>query len=149
MKHLRYFLMAALVAMPLTACDEDTDTVAPDPVITGTVTGSVTAEGVALAGVAVTLGGRRLPVRHHGRRLALTRFTNVEAGSYIVSISVPANLDAVFPQVALPTTITTAGETQTVDFAGSYIRTASVTGTVTAGGHPFQCLREHHGLRWR
>lgn len=132
MKHLRYLLMAALVVIPLTACDEDEDTPVAPPVITGTITGSVTAEGNALDGVTVNLVGATTQTATTAG--GTYTFSNVEAGSYGVSISVPANLDVVFPQTALTTTITTANETQTVDFAGSYIRTASVVGTVTAGG---------------
>jgi len=41
-----------------------------------------------------------------------------------------------FGVTARSTTITTNGETQTVDFTGSYIKTSSITGTVTAGGSP-------------
>ena len=50
MKHLRYFLMAALVAMPLTACDEDSDPIAIEY---GTVMGTVMAEEAGLSGVEV------------------------------------------------------------------------------------------------
>jgi len=56
MKHLRYFLLAALVALPLTACDEDKNPV-EEVVIVGTVTGTVSADGSGLSGVAVALVG--------------------------------------------------------------------------------------------
>jgi len=134
MKHLRYFLMAALVAMPLTACDEDSDPV-KNVLITGTVTGTVSAEGDGIAGVTVSLVGATSQSTTTGAGGTYT-FTNVEAGSYGVSITAPQSVDVVFAVVSMVTTIQTQGQTQTVDFAGSYIRTAAITGTVLSGPSP-------------
>ncbi|NNM07053.1 MAG: hypothetical protein HKO65_18315 [Gemmatimonadetes bacterium] len=134
MKHLRYLLMAALVAMPLTACDEDSDPVV-DPIIIGTVTGTVSADGTGLAGVAVTLVGAVDQSATTGAGGTYT-FTNVPAGSYGVSIDPSSHPDVSWGQTSRATTITTNGETQTVDFPGSYIKTSTITGVVSASGAP-------------
>jgi hypothetical protein len=134
MKHLRYFLMAALVALPLTACDEDTDPVI-DEVEYGTVTGTVSAEGTGLSGVAVSLVGPTSQSASTGAGGTYT-FTNVEAGSYGVAIDAGTHADVSFSQTSKTTTISTDGQTATVDFSGSYIRTATITGVVTADGAP-------------
>ena len=134
MKHLRYLLMAALVAMPLMACDEDSD---PVEVVTiyGTVTGTVSAEGTGLSGVGVTLVGSTSLSSTTGAGGTYT-FTNVEAGGYGVSIDASTHSDVSFSQTSRTTTIATSGETVTVDFGGSYIRTATITGVVSASGAP-------------
>ena len=134
MKHLRYFLLAALVAMPLTACDEDSDPVV-DVISYGTVTGTVSAEGTGLSGVGVTLVGATSQSATTGAGGTYT-FTNVAAGSYGVSIDASTHADVSFSQTAKTTTISTSGEVATVDFGGSFIRTATITGVVTASGTP-------------
>jgi hypothetical protein len=132
MKHLKYLLMLALVAMPLTACDEDDDDEVVDVPVVGTVAGTVSAEGSGLAGVSVTLSGAQTLSATTDASGAYS-FTNVEAGSYGVSIDASNHSDVTFPQTAKSTAITTQGQTATVDFSGNYIRTASITGTVIAG----------------
>lgn len=134
MKHLKYLLMAALVAMPLTACDEDDDPVV-EPTPTGTVTGTVSAEGTGLAGVSVTLVGAVSQSATTGANGAYT-FTDVPAGSYGVSIDASTHPEVSFAQTSKVTSITTMGQTATVDFTGTYIRTASITTMVTADGQP-------------
>ena len=134
MKHLRYLLMAALVAMPLMACDEDSDPVV-EVTIYGTVTGTVSAEGTGLSGVGVTLVGSTSLSSTTGAGGTYT-FTNVEAGGYGVSIDASTHSDVSFSQTSRTTTIATSGETVTVDFGGSYIRTATITGVVSASGAP-------------
>lgn len=134
MKHLRYFLMAALVALPLTACDEDSDPIVED-ILYGTVSGTVSAEGTGLSGVGVTLVGATSMSATTGAGGTFT-FTNVAAGAYGVSIDASTHPDVSFSQTAKTTTISTDGEVATVDFNGSYIRTASITGQVSAGGAP-------------
>ncbi len=134
MKHLRYFLMAALVAMPLTACDEDSDPVV-ETIEYGTVTGTVSAEGTGLSGVGVTLIGPTSLSASTGAGGTYT-FTNVEAGSYGVAIDASSQTDVSFSQTSKATSIANEGDQVTVDFSGSYIRTATITGTVTADGAP-------------
>jgi hypothetical protein len=135
MKHLRYLLMLALVAMPLTACDEDDDTTPidiEDPVIHGTVSGTVSIEGVGVAGVSVSLVGATSQTATTGSGGGYS-FANVEGGSYGVAISgTPA--DATFATSSATTSITTDGQTVTVDFSGNYIRTSSIAGQVMADG---------------
>ncbi|MFH1764001.1 MAG: carboxypeptidase-like regulatory domain-containing protein, partial [Gemmatimonadota bacterium] len=134
MKHLRYFLLAALVAMPLTACDEDSDPVIEE-ISYGTVAGTVSAEGTGLAGVSVTLVGAVSQSASTGAG-GTYAFANVPAGSYGVSIDASTHTDVSFSQVSKSTTITMNGETATVDFSGSYIKTAAITGLVTSSGAP-------------
>lgn len=133
MKHLRYLLMAALVAMPMTACDDDEDgdgTVEPPAV--GTVSGTVSVEGNGLAGVSVTLVGQASQSATTASGGGFT-FNNVEAGSYGVTISeVPS--DVSFSTTSKTTSITTDGQTVTVDFSGSYIRTSTIAGQVVVDG---------------
>ena len=134
MKHLRYLLLAALVALPLTACDEDDDPIV-EVTIYGTVSGTVAAEGTGLSGVSVTLVGQASQSATTGAGGTFT-FTNVEAGSYGISIDASTHTDVSFSQTSKTTTIATSGETVSVDFSGSYIRTATITGVVTATGAP-------------
>jgi len=134
MKHLRYLLMAALVAMPLTACDEDANTpVDVTPVlITGTVSGTVSIEGTGVAGVSVSLVGATAQTATTASGGGYS-FTGVTAGSYGVAISgVPSG--AIFATTSATTSVTTQGQTVTVDFSGQYIRTSSIGGQVMAGG---------------
>jgi hypothetical protein len=123
--------MAALVVMPLTACDEDDDPVAET--IIGTVTGTVSADGEGLSGVAVTLVGAVDDAVATGAGGTYT-FTNVPGGSYGVAIDPSSHPDVSWGQTARTTTITVNGETKTVDFPGSFIRTSAITGVVTASG---------------
>ncbi|MGM0669522.1 MAG: MSCRAMM family protein, partial [Gemmatimonadota bacterium] len=132
MKHLRYLLMAALVAMPLTACDDDDDGDGVAPPAVGTVSGTVSAEGDGLAGVSVTLVGATSQSATTGSGGSFS-FTNVEAGSYGVTISdIPSGVS--FSTTAKTTSITTDGQTVTVDFSGSYIRTSTIAGQVVVDG---------------
>jgi len=131
MKHLRFLVLAALVAMPLTACDDDGKKTV-EPPVTGTVSGAVTVEGAGVSGVSVTLVGATSQSATTGAGGAYS-FTGVEAGSYGVAISdFPA--DVSFSTVSKTTSITTQGQVATVDFSGSYIRTATVSGNVMASG---------------
>jgi hypothetical protein len=134
MKLLKYLLMAALVAMPLTACDEDDDVVVPETP-TGTISGTVSADGTGLSGVAVDLVGASTQSTSTGANGAYT-FANVEAGSWGITINAANHPDVSFATTSRTTTITTAGQQATVDFSGSYIRTASITAIVSAGGAP-------------
>ena len=94
MKHLRYLLMAALVALPLTACDEDSDPVATS---FGTVSGTVSAESNGLSGVGVTLVGATSMSATTGAGGTFT-FANVATGAYGVSIDASTHPDVSFSQ---------------------------------------------------
>ena len=114
----------ALAVVLSAACGESTE-----PPIIGAVQGTVTVEGAGLDGVTVTLGGgsSATATTSGGGNYS---FPNLEAGSYTVMISgFPQDIS--FDQTSGSTTVATQGRAQVVDFGGDYIRTASVTGTVS------------------
>lgn len=104
------------------------DSVAPPP--TGSITGQVLIEGQGIDGVTVSLDGGATATTAGGGHFS---FRGVEAGSYTVAISnFPA--DAAFPSTSQPATISANGSAVSLTFAGTYIRTATITGSVTAEG---------------
>lgn len=132
MNRLKYLALAALVAFA--ACDEGDDNggVGPTPTISGTITGTVTAEGAGVPGITVTLTGPSSQSATTGANGSFT-FNNVEGGAYAVSISnIPA--DFVFSTTSQAVTITQDGQTASVSFSGQIVRTASISGQVTASG---------------
>ena len=117
-----------LIGALTTACDED-----PPVPVEGSVSGNVSLEGAALGGVTVDLSGVG------GNQSATTggdgsySFSNVIEGSYTVTISgYPSDTD--FGEATASVTINASSRNPTADFAGTYIRTASVAGTVTVEG---------------
>ena len=125
MQKLRKLLAAAtLLVLPIiAACGEDP---VPPPV-TGSIQGQVSIEGMGIDGVSVNLSNGASTTTAGG---GTYRFDGVEAGAYTVTISgFPA--DASFDATSAPATIPEAGGSVTLDFRGSYIRTASIIGTVT------------------
>ncbi len=120
----RLMATATLLALPIiTACGED---VMPPPP-TGSIVGQVSIEGMGVDGVSVSLSNGASTATAGGGNY---RFDNVEQGSYTVTISgFPA--DASFDATSAPASIGDTGGTVTLDFRGTYIRTASVMGTVT------------------
>ena len=121
----RKLLAGLALAVALSAaCGESTE-----PPIIGAVQGTVTVEGAGLDGVTVSLtGGANATATTSGG--GNYSFPNLEAGSYTVMISgFPADIQ--FDQTSGGTTVATAGRAQVIDFGGDYIRTASVTGTVS------------------
>ena len=114
--------LAAMLLVPLAACDEGTP-----PVPQGTIDGQVSIEGQGIDGVTVTMSSGPSTTTSGGGRFS---FANVDGGTYTLTISnFPA--DASFTSTSQPATITTAGQTATVNFTGTYIRTASIIGSVT------------------
>ena len=120
----QYLAMATLLVLPIVAaCGED---VMPPPP-TGSIVGQVSIEGMGVDGVTVSLSNGASTATAGGGNY---RFDTVEQGPYTVTISgFPA--DASFDATTAPANIGDAGGTVTVDFRGSYIRTASIMGTVT------------------
>ena len=119
-------VVVTLAALVPPACDGGTSS--PPPV--GSISGQVSIEGQGIDGVTVSLSTGASTSTAGGGRFF---FTNVEAGSHTVTISnLPS--DASFSATAQPTTITTAGQTAFVNFSGTYIRTASIIGSVTVEG---------------
>ena len=138
MKKLLRFAGVALLALTIggVGCGGDDDPVMPvepDPVepaaIVGTVSGTVSVEGSGLAGVNVSAASQSATTGSSGGY----SFANVPAGTHSVQISgAPADVD--FTSTAMPVTIATSGQMATADFNGTYIRTSTITGSVTAGG---------------
>ena len=124
-KRFRFLTLAALVLLPLAACDEGTDTVAP---IAGSITGTVTVDAVGAAGVTVTLSSGETAITTATGQFT---FSNIPAGSYSITIS-GQSPTAAFLSLGETTTITTAGQVATVNFAGSLIRTSAIIGSVTS-----------------
>ena len=127
MQKLRKLLAAAtLLVLPvIAACGEDP---VPPPV-TGSIMGQVSIEGMGIDGVSVNLSNGASTTTAGG---GTYRFDSIGAGAYTVTISgFPA--DASFDATSAAATIPAAGGSVTLDFRGSYIRTASIIGTVTVG----------------
>lgn len=114
-------------------CDGGT---APPP--DGEVRGIVMVEGVGLSGVLVELSGgerREVTTDDSGR----FSFVQVSPGAYVVTIRGYPN-DASFGITSKAAVIAReAGRrTVTVDFVGNFIRTASISGTVSSGARRLQ-----------
>ena len=125
MERFRKLLAAAtLLVLPIiAACGED---VVPPPA-TGSIAGQVSIEGMGIDGVSVNLSNGASTTTAGG---GTYRFDGVVAGAYTVTISgFPA--DASFDATSAAATIPETGGSVTLDFRGSYIRTASIIGTVT------------------
>ena len=120
----KYLAAATLLVLPvIAACGED---VMPPPP-TGSIVGQVSIEGMGVDGVSVSLSNGASTATAGGGNY---RFDNVEQGSYTITISgFPA--DASFDATSAPASIGDTGGTVTVDFRGTYIRTAAIMGTVT------------------
>ena len=97
---------------------------------TASINGTVTIDGTAVSGVTATLSTGAVATTNAAGAYS---FGNLTAGNYTVTISGFA-ADAQFESVAKPVVITSAGSTVTANFAGSYIKTASITGTVSVAG---------------
>ena len=123
----QYLAAATLLTLPIiAACGED---IMPPPP-TGSIVGQVSIEGMGADGVTVSLSNGASTATAGGGNY---RFDTVEQGSYTVTISgFPA--DASFDQTSAPASIGDTGGTVPVDFRGTYIRTASIMGTVTVEG---------------
>ena len=114
--------LAAMLLVPLAACDEGTP-----PVPVGGIDGQVSIEGQGVDGVTVTVSTGATTTTAGGGRFS---FANIDGGTYTVAISnYPA--DASFTSTSQSATIATDGQTATVNFSGTYIRTASIVGSVT------------------
>ena len=138
MKKLLRFAGVALLALTIgvVGCDDDEPVTPVAPVVPapifGTVSGTVSVEGSGLAGVSVNLVGAASQSASTGPSGGYS-FGNVPAGTHGVQIS-GAPVEVAFVSTATVVTIITSGQTVTADFSGNYIRTSSITGSVTAGG---------------
>lgn len=113
-----------LSAALLTACGEGNM-----PPTIGSVSGTVTLEGSGLSGVTVMLSGEgSMTTGSDGGY----RFEDVLEGDYTVTISgFPSDAD--FP-ASMSVSVSGSTPNPTADFAGTYIRTAQVTGMITVEG---------------
>ena len=118
----RLKLLGAVALLGVLACEEATP---PPPV--GSIMGQVAIEGTGVDGVSVNLSNGNSTTTSGGGNY---RFDNVEGGAYTVTISGYPS-DATFDATSAAATISSAGQSVTVNFSGAYIRTASVMGTVT------------------
>ena len=140
MKMLLRFAGVALLALTIgvVGCGDDAVVTpvappappAPAPIF-GTVSGTVSVEGSGLGEVSVNLAGAASQSATTGSSGGYS-FDNVPAGGHTVQIS-GAPADVTFALTTKPVTIATSGQTATADFSGTYIRTSSITGSVTAG----------------
>ena len=131
MNRLKLLATATLVALAFTACDEGTPPPVeppPPPTPVGTISGSVTIEGTAAAGITATLSSGATKTTGAGGNFA---FAGVEAGTYTVTISGFPE-DATFAQVTQSATIASDGQNVQLNFAGEYIRSSAVVGNVVA-----------------
>ena len=118
----RLKLLGAVALLGVLACEEATP---PPPV--GSIAGQVAIEGTGIDGVSVNLSNGNSTTTSGGGNY---RFDNVEGGAYTITISGYPS-DATFDATSAAATISSAGQSITVNFSGSYIRTASVMGSVT------------------
>ena len=125
MNRLKLLVAVALLGLPLAACESDT---APPPV--GDIDGQVVIEGEGIDGVSVTLSSGAATTTSGGGYYS---FTDVEGGTYTITISgLPA--DASFDATTAEVTIAQSGQSVTRNFAGAWVRTASLMGMVTVEG---------------
>ncbi len=125
MKRLKYLALVALVGV--WACDDSGTQ--PQPV-SGTISGTVTIEGSGASGITVSLSSGGSATTDGSGNYS---FANVAAGAYTVTIS-DFPTDVTFSSTSKAAAIQTAGQTVPVDFSGSFIRTSSIVGNVSAGG---------------
>lgn len=92
----------------------------------GLIVGTVSIEGTGVDGVFVGLSNGDTATTVGGDY----RFDNVRTGTYTVTISGYPS-DGLFDAASTEATISSPGQTVTVDFSGSYIRTANLIGRVT------------------
>ena len=125
MSRLKLLVAAALLGLPLVACEEGTK---PPPV--GQIDGQVVVEGEGIDGVSVTLSSGAATTTSGGGYFT---FADVEGGTYTITISGYPD-DVSFDQTTAEVTIAQADQTINRNFNGSWIRTASLMGMVSVEG---------------
>ena len=121
-------LLAGAAAIWL-ACSCSDDGVAP-PSVTGSIAGTVSAEGDGLPDVTVTLDDGATATTDAA---GTYRFESVPAGSHGVWISGHPD-DVEFASLAGTATVSSSGQTVTLDFEGTYVRTSFIAGVVSVQG---------------
>ena len=107
------------------ACNESVG-----PPVVGSISGTVTVEEAGLDGVTVSLDNGVSTATAGGGAYS---FANVDEGSYTVTIS-GFSSDTEFAETSGSANITAQGQSVVVDFTGTYIRTATIAGSVTVDG---------------
>ena len=130
---LRGLLAGTLAGLLAATCGGEGGTVdpAPPPPPTGTVIGQVTAEGVPLPGVLVSLSGGTTQSTATGADGGF-QFVSVPAGSHTVTLASGIPNDVTFSRTTASVTITSAGQQVRADFPGEYLRTSAIRGRVLA-----------------
>lgn len=132
MKPMSPLMAGAVGLLVIAACDSTTEPPPPPPPpAPGTITGTILVEGEPLGGVGVNLAGPT-PASTSSLTDGTFTFTSVLEGQYTVSITGLSN-DVQFPQTTSVVTVV-GGQTATVAFVGTFVRTASITGTVLVDG---------------
>ena len=127
----RFPALAAIVLLGAltTACGED-----PPVPVEGSVSGTVTLEGAPLADIHVDLEGAGVDQHVDTDASGAYTIPRVIEGTYTVSIEgMPSDTEFEASQTV---TISPSSPNATADFAGDYIRTASVSGTVLVEDMP-------------
>ena len=119
--------LAVVIALSLSCGDSSTEPTPGAPPVTGSITGQVSIEGTGIDGVSINLSNGNATTTSGGGNY---RFDNIAGGAYTVTISGYPS-DATFDATSAATTISSAGQSVTVNFTGSYIRSASIMGTVS------------------
>jgi alpha-tubulin suppressor-like RCC1 family protein len=104
----------------------------PDDTVRGTIQGIVSVEAAPLGGVTVMLQGPTsgsATTDSNGGYF----FPNRDGGTYTLTLSgFPS--DVLFSQASQAATISSNGQTVTVNFSGAYVRDSDIQGSVTASG---------------
>jgi hypothetical protein len=100
----------------------------------GSISGEVTVEGTGLAGLTVTLTGPSTQTAATASG-GYYSFGNLHPGEYTVEVS-GFTEEVGFDPTAESVVVPPNGEPVTVDFAGDYVRTASIAGQVLVDGYP-------------
>jgi hypothetical protein len=118
-----------LVLIVGVGCDQGTSIVAPE--VTGTISGTVTIDGVGAAGVTVSMStGVTATTGATGQY----SFTNVQAGAFTVTISgYPA--DVSFPTTTNAVVLATSGQVITLNFPGTRASTSHAGRLTVVGGN--------------
>ena len=119
---------AALAAVSLLSCDP-TATAVYDGFV-GSISGTVTLQGVSLGGVVVDLTG---PNNRTDTTTSAGAYAfEVADGSYTVTVAPPDSV--LFAVAAIATAVGPSQATATIVFIGDHVRTSTVTGFVRADG---------------
>ena len=128
MKYWKHLVLST--ALVVVACDGEDP---PDPVlpdVSGTVSGTVTVDGVGMAGITATISSGGNATTDNTGNFSLT---GVPEGNHTVTLSGFED-DVQFSATAQSVSITRQSPSASVTFAGAYIRTSTIFGAVTVEG---------------